>query len=287
MTTRATKARTAFTIITPCINAERCIAETINSVVKNTAVEANKIDLEYIIYDGGSGDSTTEIIREMFSNIKSDNISTTLVSEKDNGMYDALAKGLKMAKGDVCAYINAGDFYAPTAFETVLDIFETRPVTWLTGYSVTYSARSQMVRVELPYKYRSRLIRRGLYGTRLPYIQQESTFWRTDLNQSLDYDRLARFRYAGDFYLWKTFCRQTELAIVEAWLGGFKKQPGQLSENVTEYQEELKAIADSANLFDYLLAKIDHYIWHLPASWKKKLNNDLLFRFDHAAQSFV
>ena len=109
-----------------------------------------------------------------------------------------------------------------------------------------------MIYSELPYYFDRRLIQAGLYGLNLPYIQQESTFWKRELNNCVDLEQLANFKYAGDYFLWLTFSRQTELYIVEAHLGGFKKHAGQLSENLKEYLKEVKFMCSEKKLTDYL-----------------------------------
>lgn len=86
-------------IITVCLNAEKTIERTIQSVTNQTYS-----NIEYIIIDGKSTDKTLEII-----NRYKDKIST-IFSEKDHGIYDAMNKGIKLACGDVIYFLNAGDY---------------------------------------------------------------------------------------------------------------------------------------------------------------------------------
>ena len=89
-----------ITVITVSYNAEKTIERTIKSVLKQ------KYDLlEYIIVDGGSTDGTVDIIRKYDSQI------TKWVSESDNGIYDAMNKGLRMATGDYVNFLNADDWF--------------------------------------------------------------------------------------------------------------------------------------------------------------------------------
>lgn len=88
------------TIITVCYNSENVIRETINSVIRQ-----NYNNIEYILVDGKSDDSTVDIIKEASSKI--DYIK--YISEKDDGIYDAMNKGLKLAEGDYIIFLNAGD----------------------------------------------------------------------------------------------------------------------------------------------------------------------------------
>jgi len=69
---------------------------------------------------------------------------------------------------------------------------------------------------------RAHLFACGAYGRMLPFVQQESTFWRRELHQHLDLQELSRLRYAGDAYLWTAFSRRAKLHVVQAALGGFR-----------------------------------------------------------------
>lgn len=87
-----------FSIITVTYNAKATLERTILSVISQTYS-----NVEYIVVDGASTDGTLEIInkyREHFS---------TCISEPDNGLYDAMNKGLKKATGDYVYFLNAGD----------------------------------------------------------------------------------------------------------------------------------------------------------------------------------
>lgn len=87
-----------FSIITVTYNASDCLEKTIKSVL----VQDFK-DYEYIVIDGASSDGTLEII----SNYK--NYISTFISEKDYGVYDAMSKGVSLAKGKWINFLNAGD----------------------------------------------------------------------------------------------------------------------------------------------------------------------------------
>jgi glycosyltransferase involved in cell wall biosynthesis len=87
-----------FSIITVCKNAENTIENTILSVINQSYR-----DFEYIIVDGVSTDKTLEIIEKYSDSI------TTIISEPDSGLYDAMNKGIAAAKGDYLFFLNADD----------------------------------------------------------------------------------------------------------------------------------------------------------------------------------
>ena len=218
-----------ISIITVSYNAAATIEQTILSVVGQMYPH-----IEYIVIDGGSTDGTVDIIRKYEDQI------AYWVSEPDAGMYDALAKGFTRATGDVCAYINADDFYQPHAFATVCQIFQDTGCQWLTGINAVYNSCGQIVDVKIPFCYRVEFIQKGFYnGTILPFIQQESTFWDMRLLQYVDFMCLRKMKLAGDSYLWKCFSEHTKLHIVRCILSGFRKRRGQLSEAGDGYRQEL------------------------------------------------
>src|SRR5205823_6601564 len=180
---------------------------------------------------------------------------------------DALAKGLRRATGEVVAYLNAGDFYAPAALDVVADVFEENPVSWITGCQFEHNDRGQVISSLLPYRYRRRLIRAGLYGVRpilSHHIQQESTFWERSLLETLDLERLARCRLAGDYYLWTRFAQRADLRVVQSYLGGFTYHAGQQSEAIDAYNREARELAERPGPADFAIAAFDAAAWLLP-----------------------
>lgn len=92
--------RPLVTVITISYNAEAIIERTILSVINQTYPA-----VEYIIIDGGSTDSTVDIIEKYANKV------TYWISEPDNGIYDAMNKGLDIATGKWVSFMNSGDYY--------------------------------------------------------------------------------------------------------------------------------------------------------------------------------
>jgi glycosyltransferase involved in cell wall biosynthesis len=268
---------TSITIVTPCRNAGPLIARTARSIVEQTAVRSGRVRLQYLVCDGASTDDTVAVVREACGG------AVEVISEPDRGMYDALAKGLARATGDVVAYLNAGDFYHPAAFDAVADVFDRRDVEWLTGMFYVCNAREQLVRSLLPLRFRRRFIRQGIYGRFLPvFIQQETTFWSRRLLETVELDRLRQLRLAGDFYLWTRFATQADLHIVDTFLGAFVKHPGQQSEDLSRYRREMDSVRERSMPWDLALALADAASWLLlPSQAKKFLNPRGISRWDY------
>ena len=93
-----------FSLITVCYNSANTIEDTFRSVLKQTYQ-----NFEYIVIDGCSTDKTVELIKKYASIFHG---KMRWISEKDNGIYDAMNKGIKMASGDIIGIINSDDVFA-------------------------------------------------------------------------------------------------------------------------------------------------------------------------------
>ncbi len=252
-----------FSIITPCFNAEKFIEETIHSVLNQTVVKNGLVELEYIIVDGGSTDNTLKIINS-FSSKK--NVKLTVLSEKDEGMFHALSKGLKISTGHIQAYINAGDFYNLNCFSIIQEIFSNNSeVNWISGDKYIYNMQSAIIKNSCPYIYRKNLIQAGVYGKYLPFIQQESIFWRSKLNNYIDHEKLKSLKLSGDYFLWVTFSQYAKLEIIRTHLSGFKIHPGQLSSTINSlgmnYKNEMRTFTKKMTIKDIFHLFIDFIPW--------------------------
>lgn len=103
-------------IITVVFNGEKFLKQTIDSVVNQTYK-----NIEYIIIDGGSTDNTLKIIEAHKNHF------SCIVSEPDKGLYDAMNKGIRKAKGELVGMINSDDWYELNAVEDVVRAYLENP----------------------------------------------------------------------------------------------------------------------------------------------------------------
>ena len=108
-----------ISIITVVKNDERFIEKTVKSIINQ------HLPIEYIVVDGNSTDATFEIIKKYQNKID------LIISEKDDGLYDAMNKGIKNATGDIIGICNSGDVILENKLPIVLKEFETKKVDFV------------------------------------------------------------------------------------------------------------------------------------------------------------
>lgn len=223
-----------ISIVTPTFNSEEYLETCILSI-RNQHYE----NLEHIIVDGGSTDSTLEIIRKYELDYP-----LRWISEPDDGMYDAINKGFSMSSGDILAWLNSDDFYFPWTCEVVAGTFYKKGIEWLSGIpsNTKRMGKSDVTFLlpNLPTVYNSKMIQKGIYdGSRMYFVQQESCFWSRDL-----WNRAGglgiEYKLAGDYFLWKKFARYAKLYTINCNLASFRIHAKQLSSEKEKYRKEMK-----------------------------------------------
>lgn len=116
-----------ITIITVVKNSELTIERCIQSVLNQ-----NYDNFEYIIIDGGSKDKTIEILDKYKTKVDK------VISENDNGIWDAMNKGLNMASGNIIGFLNADDYYFPNSLNIVNKYFQENSIDFLFGSVMKY-----------------------------------------------------------------------------------------------------------------------------------------------------
>lgn len=111
-----------FSVVTVVLNGSAFIEKTIESVLNQEYAP-----YEYLIFDGQSTDNTLEIVNRYQDAFKQKGISFVVVSEKDTGIYNAMNKGVKAAKGEFISFLNAGDWYELDALKNVNRCYQEEP----------------------------------------------------------------------------------------------------------------------------------------------------------------
>ena len=218
-----------ITIVTPVYNCVEYVEETIKSVLSQ-----NYENIEYIIIDGGSSDGTCKIIEKYSKKIN------FFISEKDQGMYDALDKGFKIATGKYLTWLNADDLYFKDSISKTIVLMEKNNYQWINGISATLIEKEMKLRPLYHYPsiiIKNRLMTPCFWG----YVPQESTIFTRELYiKSGGINR--ELKYAGDFDLWSKFSRYSKLISVKIPIGIFRKRDNQMSENQKIYLREVNKV---------------------------------------------
>lgn len=219
-------------LVTTCRDPGDLLRETVDSVLAQRVGPASDVLVDYAIVDAASNDGTLAYLRSLEPPPW---LRLTIVSEPDRGLYDGLRKGFELVRGDWYGWLNAGDLLGPGCHPVLATVLAEAPdVSWVTGLQILHDRDGLIDSASTPLRFRGDLLRRGLYGrTALPFLQQESTFWRDALQARVP-PAFGDLRLAGDLWLWARFARELAderfpLAVVSAHLGGFRAHDGHLS----------------------------------------------------------
>jgi len=197
-----------ISIITPVYNSEKFIEETILSVINQ-----DYFNFEYIIVDGNSTDNTLQIINKYKDQI------THILSEPDKGMYDAINKGVKIAKGEILAYINSDDIYFPQTLTSIASVFEKEEFDLCFGYTkfIGFDGKLKFKHKAINFS-KENVLSMG----RLPFCQQSCFFSRRLYDHLNGFDE--NLKYVGDtkFFLSAYLLSDSKITILKKYLAAFR-----------------------------------------------------------------
>lgn len=249
-----------ISIITVVYNRERTIERAIQSVLSQSYP-----DIEYIIVDGLSKDNTMSVVQQYKDRIH------TIVSEKDNGMYDALNKGIQLASGDVIGILHADDEFASAdVVEKIARQLINHPqldaVYGDVGF-VREDAPGKIVRYYSSAIFKPSLIEWGFIPAHPTFFCYKKYFeqyggYRTDLQIAADFDLLARF-------IRKHNIKTTYIPemLVKMNLGG--KSTNGISSTI-RINRELKQVLKEQQLSSGYLKLYARYFIKIQEYWKRK-----------------
>lgn len=247
-----------ISLITTCYNREATIRATIESVLSQ-----DYANIEYIIVDGASKDKTMDIVNEYKNRI------STVISEPDSGMYEALNKGLLRATGDVIGLVHSDDvLFSPSVISQIVAKFNETGADFLYGDGLFVSAtdENKVIRKWIGGTYRLWKVRNGWLPLHTSCYIRRNVIERKGLyNQTYkiasDSDFLLRMLIAGDLnvaYLNKF--------IVRMRMGGLSTDK---SKRRLVWQEDERIY--SSHGLSPTLSKIEKVIWKLPQFLRAKL----------------
>lgn len=201
-----------ISIITPSFNQSGYIRKTINSILSQ-----NYPNLEYIVMDGGSTDGTVEILKSYGKRIK-------WVSEKDKGQSDAINKGMKMAKGDILAYLNSDDLYKEGSLFAVAEYFlKNFQSYWLCGKCDIIDER-ESVTDNFVTNYKNIFLKHFsniFLLSVLNYISQPAVFWRKEVTGKIGLFN-PDLHYAMDYDYWLRTYKIYKSGYIDRYLASYR-----------------------------------------------------------------
>lgn len=203
-----------LSIITVCYNSAATIAKTLESVAGQDYGA-----VEHIIVDGASRDNTLEVVRR-FPHV------SRVVSEPDEGIYDAINKGIKLATGEVVGILNSDDAYAaPDILSRVMAAFEEHRVDSVYGDIRFVSPRTgKVVRYYSSRKFHPRQFRYGYMPAHPSFFVKREVYekyglFKTGYKIGADYELLIRFLRVHQISY-----RYLDLMMVNMLTGGVSNQ---------------------------------------------------------------
>lgn len=257
--TRQSNMKKKVSIITVVYNNANTIEQTIKSVLNQTYH-----NIEYIIIDGASTDGTVEIIRKYLDRI------AFFISEKDEGLYYAMNKGIKMASGEIIGLLNSDDVYAENTISLVVDFFESHQVDILYGNALMVDDTSYTSMYDCSNLnelwYRMAIPHPATFVKKDVYI--EHGMFATQYKIAADYDLMLRFYSEGAIF-----------GHIEDILTYFRKG-GLSSQRELECLEEAQSIAlkyiHRCKKRDEYLSKIERYYTNRKFELACKENDELI-----------
>lgn len=242
--------KTLVTVVTICLNAEKYINKTICSVLNQ-----NFQEIEYIVVDGVSSDNTLNIIKK-YKNIK-------WISEFDNGISDAMNKGLKNSMGDLIIYLNAGDVFNDNDVITnIVKSYENNKWDWAIGSTKLVDGDYKEIGIHKISNYNENNLRV------VNFICHQSSVVRTELLKELG-GFSNKYKIAMDYDLWFKLDKYSDAFILhflvsKYLIGGVSNSPSKAyKEFKTVRKENLKR-----NFLEYCYEETKAFMWFLLSDFK-------------------
>lgn len=240
-----------LSIITPSYNQAPYIGTCLNSVAKQTHV-----DLEHIVVDGGSTDSTASILLARAER----DPRLTFTSERDRGQGDAVNRGFAKATGEVIAWINSDDYYFDDlVFADVVRLFEANPAVDVIYGGMAYVDDSDnLMHVRVPPEFDYGML------TRIAYIGNTNAFVRRTVVERHQINIAHHFVLDHEFMLRVT--RDFSTMRTERIIACFRVHPAAKTQTLAKEVKDRERASRDADLgirrdWTYLVRQLCDRLW--------------------------
>ena len=233
-----------ISIVVPSFNQADYLEECLLSIL------SQNVKLELIVMDGGSTDHSTEIIEKYQDKI------AYWQSKPDGGQAMAIREGFRICSGDILYWLNSDDRCTTDSLVHVLKFFEDNPrIEWAFGNSHKINQSGNLIsRRFVPKTKYSELLQTDLF------LPQEATFFRKDFYFKVG-EINPNYHYALDYELWLRMAKTSRPGKIKHFLGEFRVQALQKSQDVNAYMNEVfKARIDQGVGADF---KRFSFFWRL------------------------
>lgn len=243
-----------FSIVIPVYNGEKYLQETLDSIKSQ-----NYKNYEVILVDGLSRDKTMEIVS------RNGDMFYKIVSEKDNGMYEAINKGFNMATGTHYYFINSNDKLLPNTLGIVAKEFEQTGCDMIMGNINFISEQS-----EFAFSMKgTKIAKKGMKAIQRMTFAQPSVFWTSEIYKELKgFDTSFKYRADAKFLLSAYIRDDIKVGYINATLAEFRIHNDHIGE-------------DDKNRGERELKKYQNEVFGGKPSKLKKCLYECLVKFDN------
>src|SRR5258708_2916487 len=247
-----------ISIITPSYNQGKYIERTIKSVLSQKYP-----NLEYIIMDGGSTDTTVSILKKYSRKI-------VWKSEKDRGQTHAINKGLRLSTGEIITYLNSDDTYQPKALEKIASFFIEHPQEkFVYGCGRLIDTKDKKIGLynNLEDDYHRLFASCG--------ISQPAAFWRKELLKTVGYFNES-FRFTMDYDYWVRVSEKYTLNFLPTIIANTRIHK---EAKTSEFTHKLHEEALRVGMSHYGKVHYDWIFTYADSEYMSKKNTPAYFRF--------
>ena len=249
-----------ISIVTPSYNQDKFLEETIKSVLSQ-----DHDNIEYLIIDGNSNDTSVDIIKKYESQI------AYWESKPDKGQTEAINKGIKRATGDVIAYLCSDDTYEPGIFKFVVNTFKENPhIDLIYGGCYWIDEESKILRKKIPPKFnRKKLLKDN-------YIYQPSVFFKKRVFEKFGFFS-EELHYGMDYEYWLRISNNCRFHFTDKILSNYRLHNH--SKSVGQLKNMRKEMIRIKTPYGYKYHAIISYMYYFLIGIRYNQLKQYIFRF--------